>query len=199
LPTIAKSFATDASTKLICVAARVRGKKYQNAFYNDWGYPDQSHEFDVILHNIDGGTIVCKRKHPAPPLNKVDPTFFVKYDKAIHGATLRKFINLLHLLTCVQQQVYCLLQKYWSIFDNKGLFVPVKDYQRVIDTGAARPISAKKIQYGPRKTPIMRKCIAALEKVGHIRQVHNGEWQFKALLVLKPHQEYISNIADFVW
>ncbi len=57
----------------------------------------------------------------------------------------------------------------------------------------------KKIQYGPRETPIMRKCIAALAKIAHIRQMHDGEWMFKALLAPKPHQEHISNIANFVW
>ncbi len=45
----------------------------------------------------------------------------------------------------------------------------------------------------------MRKCIAALANLGHIRQMHDGKWMFKALLTLKPHQEHISNIADFVW
>jgi hypothetical protein len=99
----------------------------------------------------------------------------------------------------IQQQVYRLLQKYWSVFNDKGQFAPVKDYQCVINTGTARPISVKKIHYGPCKTPIMRKCIVALEKVGHIHQVHDGEWQFKALLAPKHHQEHISNIADFVW
>ena len=45
----------------------------------------------------------------------------------------------------------------------------------------------------------MRKCIALLAKLGHIRQIHDGEWLFKALLAPKPHQEHVSNIADFVW
>ena len=45
----------------------------------------------------------------------------------------------------------------------------------------------------------MHKCIAALTKLGHIRQMHDGEWMFKALLAPKPHQEHVSNIADFVW
>ena len=45
----------------------------------------------------------------------------------------------------------------------------------------------------------MRKCIASLEQMGHIRQIHDGEWLFKALLAPKPHQEHISNIDDFVW
>jgi hypothetical protein len=45
----------------------------------------------------------------------------------------------------------------------------------------------------------MEKCIAALEKLGHIRQVHDGAWLFKALLAPKRHQEGVTNISDFVW
>jgi hypothetical protein len=52
--------------------------------------------------------------------------------------------------------------------------------------------------YGEQKTIIMRKCIAALAKVGHIVQTAKGEWMFKALLATKPHQEHIHCIDDFV-
>jgi hypothetical protein len=45
----------------------------------------------------------------------------------------------------------------------------------------------------------MRKCIAALEKVSHIKQITDGGWLFKALLAAKPHQEHICCINDFVW
>jgi hypothetical protein len=45
----------------------------------------------------------------------------------------------------------------------------------------------------------MRKAIAALEKVGHIHQIHDGRWLFKAVLAPKPHQEHVENIGDFVW
>ncbi len=45
----------------------------------------------------------------------------------------------------------------------------------------------------------MQKCIAALAKVGHIRQITDGSWLFKALLVPKPHQEHVKNIDDFIW
>ena len=44
----------------------------------------------------------------------------------------------------------------------------------------------------------MRKCIAALAKVGHIVQTAKGEWMFKALFATKPHQEHIRCIDDFV-
>jgi hypothetical protein len=116
------------------------------------------------------------------------------YDEATHGKNLRKQLDLSQLDTSVRNQVYRLIQKYWSVFEDKGQFVPVKDYQCVIDTGRARPISMKKIHYGPHETPIMRKCIAALES-----QIHDGEWLFKALLAPKPHQEHVSNINNFVW
>ena len=45
----------------------------------------------------------------------------------------------------------------------------------------------------------MWKCIATLAKVGHIRQIHDGEWLFKALLVPKPHQENVRYIDNIVW
>ena len=45
----------------------------------------------------------------------------------------------------------------------------------------------------------MRKCIASLAKIGHIRQIHGGKWMFKAPLAPKPHQEHVRNIEDFVW
>jgi hypothetical protein len=75
----------------------------------------------------------------------------------------------------------------------------VRGYQCAIDTRNAKPIAAKKIMYNPRKTVIMRKSIAALAKVGHIRQVYDSQSLFKALLAAKPHQEHVSNIEDFVW
>jgi hypothetical protein len=85
------------------------------------------------------------------------------------------------------------------VFNKKGIFIPVKNYECVIDTGNSLPIAVKKILYGPKETPIMQECIAALEKVGHIRQIHDGLWLFKALLAAKLHQEHVQDIDKFVW
>ncbi len=115
------------------------------------------------------------------------------------GKQLRKHINISHLDASLQSKIYRIIKKYWPVFSAKGQFVPVKDYSCVIDTGTARPITVKKIHYGPCKIPIMEKCIAVLEKLGHICQVQDGQWLFKALLAPKPHQEGITNISDFVW
>jgi hypothetical protein len=45
----------------------------------------------------------------------------------------------------------------------------------------------------------MQRSIGALAKVGQIRQIHDGQWLFKALLAPKPQKEHVCNINDFVW
>jgi hypothetical protein len=113
------SFAADVPPgKPIRVARKIRGKKRSNIFLNNRGFPDHSHKFDVILHNTMGGPILQKRKHPAPPLDAIDPRFKATYNKAHHGERLRTELNLSHLDPPVRNQVYKLLQKYWSVFDD---------------------------------------------------------------------------------
>jgi hypothetical protein len=104
-----------------------------------------------------------------------------------------------HLEPTTRDRIYELIKKYWSVFDGKGVFIPVKNYEFVIDTGDAKPIAVKKILYGPKEIPIMRDAIAALAKVGHIRQIHDSHWLFKALLAPKPHQEHVRDIDKFIW
>jgi hypothetical protein len=45
----------------------------------------------------------------------------------------------------------------------------------------------------------MQDAIAALEKAGHIQQIHDGCWLFKALLAPKPHQAHARHIDKFIW
>ncbi len=108
-------------------------------------------------------------------------------------------MDLSHLEPDLQERIYDILRRHWSVFDEKGVFVPVKHYKCVIDTGNSWPIAVKKILYGKQETVIRCKCIAALEKVDHIRQITDGGWLFKALLAAKPHQKHVCCIDDFVW
>ncbi len=141
-----------------------------------------------------------KLKHPPPSLDEVDPKFFSAYDESKHGAQLKKDLNLSHLEPTVRNQIiYALVKKYWSVFDDKDVYVPVKNYECVIDTEDARLIAVKKILYGPREIPIMWTAIAALKNVGHIRQITDGCWLFEALLAPKPHQKHVCDINKFVW
>ncbi len=177
-----------------------RQKRVHNVFYDDRGFPDQSDDYDYLLHSVDGGPVLRKLRHPAPDLDgPVDPSFLLVFNPDVHESLMREELDLSHLSPDVRDQVYDFIREFWSVFDSKGVTVPVKYYECVIDTGSARPIAIKKIHYGENETVIMRKCIAALAKVGHICQVRGDEWLFKALLAPKPHQEHVQDIDDFVW
>jgi len=186
---------------IIRVAAKGKGghRRLKNVFAVDRGYPDLTDDHNTLLHNIDGGTVLRKLRHPAPPLDEVDPSFDFTFDESLHSECLRLQLNLSHLDDALQVRIYALVKKYWSVFDNRGVWVPVRNYECVIDTGDAPPIAVKNIRYGPKELPIMRKAIAGLEQVGHIRQIHDGRWLFKCVLAPKPHQEHVRDINEFVW
>jgi hypothetical protein len=168
-------------------------------FYDDRGYLDESDAYDSLLHSIDGGPILRKTKFPTPPIDADDPSFNFEYSEELHGEKLRADLDVSHLPPEHASALLNLIKQYWCVFNERGIFTPVQNYQCIINTGNASPIAIKKILYGQREIPIMRKSIAALKKVGHIRQVHDGQWLFKALLAPKPHQEHVRNIEDFVW
>ncbi len=157
-------------------------RRIKNEFIDDRGFPDLSDEYDTLLHNVDGGPVLRKLKHSPPPLDVADPLFNFQYEEAVHGDVLRQRLDLSHLDKGLQDTIYALIRKYWSVFDDRGVFVPVKNYECVIDTGDCPGILIKKIQYGAKELPLRRKAVAGLEKVGHIRQIHDGRWLFKASL-----------------
>jgi hypothetical protein len=174
--------------------------KVKNVFVEDRGFLDVSNNFDMMLHNINGGPVLRKLKHPPPdPDGPANPLFLFEYDTAQHGKRLYKHLNLSHLDQALGDRIYTLVIRYWSVFDKRGIFVLVQNYKCVIDTCNAAPIAVKKIYYGPKEIPIMHQAIAALQKVGHIQQIHNGRWLFKAILDPKPHQEHVRHINGFVW
>ena len=147
----------------------------QNVFLDDRGFPDQSDKYDHLLHSIDGGTVLRKLRHPMPDLNGlVDPSFDHPFIPEEHKDILRKKVNLSHLNHDQQTKVYDFIPEFWPVFDERGIFVPVKNYECVINTGTAHPIAVKKILYDKRETIIMRRCISALAKVGHIQQITDG-------------------------
>ena len=152
---------------IIRVALKGKGghRQIKNIFADDRGYPDLTDNHDILLHNIDSGPVLRKLRHPPPPINEVNPSFDLPFDEALHGARLRQHLNLSHLDDALHARIYTLVQKYWSVFDERGVWVPVQNYECVIDTGDAPPIAVKNIRYGPKELPIMQKAIAGLEQV----------------------------------
>jgi hypothetical protein len=114
----------------IWVAAKHKGRGWlKNVFVDDQGFPDQSDEYNMLLHNINGGPILRKLKHPPPPLDVSNPWFHFPFDKALHGGRLREQLDLSHLDSSIQLAVTNLVKKYWSVFKKRGVWVPVWNYE----------------------------------------------------------------------
>ncbi len=43
-------------------------KMARNVFYDDRGFPDETNAYNNLLHNVDGGVVLRKKKFDAPPL-----------------------------------------------------------------------------------------------------------------------------------
>jgi hypothetical protein len=99
--------------------------KLRNVFYDDRGFLDQSDEFDHLLKNIEGGVILCKKKHPQPPLDINNPTFNYKFDEALHAANIKSELLRDHLSPADAAEVVALIKRYWTVFDEGGTFTPI--------------------------------------------------------------------------
>ncbi len=142
------STATPAPTKgtpIQVVPKPKRQKWLQNIFLDDRGFPDQSNEFDQLLHNIDGGPVLRKFWHLMANLDgPIDLCFHSPFIPKQHEDWMWKQVDLSHFKPNFQEQVYNLIHKYWSVFDKWGVFIPVKYYECVINTGTPQPITVKK-------------------------------------------------------
>ncbi len=174
-------------------------KKAQNVFFYNQGFPDESNVYNTLLHSIDGEVIHWRKKFPSPPIDVVDPVFNWEQSDELHGDKLRTDLDVFHLSPEHAAALIEVINKYWCVFDKHGLFTPVPNYECIINTGTATPIAIKKILYGPQEIPIMQQSIVAHAKVRQIRQIHDGQWLFKAFLAPKPHQEHVCNIKNFDW
>ena len=61
------------------------------------------------------------------------------------------------------------------MFIKKGVTTPVKDYEREIDTGNARPIRCRNSGFVPIEIPLIEKAIANLVELGHDKYIYHGE------------------------
>jgi hypothetical protein len=123
-------------------------QKLCNVFNDDQGFPDQSDKSNHLMHNINGGVILHKKKYPEPSLDAVDPLFNYQFDEAFHADKIKSKLSISHLPPANAAAVVALITKYWTVFDDRSTFTPVWNYQCVIDTGIAALIAIKKINYG---------------------------------------------------
>jgi hypothetical protein len=107
--------------------------------------------------STEGGSVLRMLRHPMTNLDgPIDPRFDHPFIPEEHKDIMYKQADLSHLDPDQQEQVYNLIREFWSVlFEERGVFDPVKNYECIINTGTARPIAIKKILYGERETVIM--------------------------------------------
>ena len=178
---------------------RVARKRYISPLFDDRGYPHPQDEWESLLPEVKAGRLIRKRRHDAPRLDDLNPNFGEEFDEEKHGQMLKDELVVSHLSVHQQNVLRAVVIKYWRVFCKEGVTTPVKDYECEIDTGNAAPVRCRNPTFGPHETPIIEKAIAKLVELGLADQIHDGEWLSKPLLAAKPHQENVTDIADFVW
>ena len=82
--------------------------------------------------------ILWKKKFPTPPLDVKDPAFNWVYSDDLHGEKLKTKLDLSHLEEDKAAALVALIKEYWCVFDDRGTFVTVRNYECIIDTGTGR-------------------------------------------------------------
>ena len=87
-----------------------RRKRLQNVFLDDRGFPNQSNDYDHVLHGVDGGPILQKLRHPQPDLEAaINPSYYSPFVPKKHKALMHKDIDLLHLNPALQEKIYTII------------------------------------------------------------------------------------------
>jgi hypothetical protein len=75
-----------------------RRKSLLHVVLDDRGFPDQSNNYDHLLHGMDGGPILRKLRHPQPNLDApLDPLYYLPFVADKHEALMRKGMDLMYL------------------------------------------------------------------------------------------------------
>ena len=98
----------------------------------------------------------------------------------------------------LRAELVSILEDNWDCFYSAGVNRPVRGFEFHIDTGSAQPVACRPPHYGFHEGKIMQESINDLLSNSWIRTC-SGPWLSKAVLAPKPHQELITDIADFVW
>ena len=107
-----------------------RRKRLQNVFLDNRGFLDQSNDYDHVLHGVNGGPVLRKLRNPQPDLEAaIDPAYYLPFVHEKHEALMRKDMDLSHLNPALQEKIYTIIRDHWSVFDKKGVFIPVKNYE----------------------------------------------------------------------
>jgi hypothetical protein len=119
-----------------------------------------------------------------------DPNWHYVFNEAKDSETLAKALCFeAHVSKTQRRRVRQLVIKYYDVFREEGLSIPIQGYKMIVDTGNQQPICVKQPHYSLFETPIMQKTIDNLLSLNFIKLDTSSPWGFRIKLAPKPHQE----------
>lgn len=168
---------------------------------SDWDSEPQDKEdgYEVVESCYGSNTYLRKHietfKFPTP-----NPEFDYKYNESVDREELDKNLILdKHICKDHENRIRDFVIRFWDVFREEGVKIPIQGYEMVVDTGDHKPIKVPLPRYGLFESPIMQKTIDWLLELKHIRLDNTSPWGFRITLAPKPHQEKCTDIEEYIW
>lgn len=91
-----------------------------------------------------------------------------------------------------------LIKQYWYCFYKDGAAWPIRGYEFSTDTGNSKPVCCRQPTHGFHESKIVEDQLKKLWGNGWTRRCQ-GPWGYKIVLTVKPHQESVEDIVEFIW
>ena len=87
--------------------------------------------------------------------------------------------------------------EFWDCFTQDGLSLPIRGFEFVVDTGAAKPIACKIPRYGPHEAKVIMTLVHAMEANGIVSKCVSA-WAALVVLAPKANQEAVP-WHEYIW
>jgi hypothetical protein len=155
--------------------------------------------------DIDDGVFIFEqygksmRRQRAPFVQTRDPSDIHLWDGLRDKVEFDKGFKIAATVDpSARQAVVSIIEENWDCFYSEGVCKPILDFEFCIDTGGSPPVCCRKPHYGPHESKIIMAQIVVLLANGWIEEC-DGAWGSSVVLAAKPHQESITDIAEFIW
>ena len=161
----------ESNTEPIRVPKRNKKKRKSTSKWIEEDNNDSENDnFKFVTEAIKSPSSTLRRdenefKNPTP-----DPSFIYTFNEDKDTKQLEKSLKLgSHLSKQTRDRIKSFVIKYFDIFREEGLSIPVRAYEMVINTGDTPPIKVPLPHYGMHESPIMQKTIDQLLKLKFIK------------------------------
>ncbi len=136
--------------------------------------------------------------HPPTCISTISCSDLRQYDASVDNIEFTKSFNIGPTVDpLIKQHLIALIHSHWDCFYANGVRYPILGFEFVVNTGTSKPVCCPQPRYGIYKCVIMQKQLDALIHNDWVKPA-TGPWGSMIVLAPKPHQEDVTDIADFI-